>query len=176
MAKKSIGWTVVLLGGLAFLSAHLAGEAQHPTSRKRSTASKKAPARKAQPAKASTRKTKGSRRRTSGRYRYRLAQLRLRPERVVEIQRALIDAGYLKHEPTGKWDDATRDSMKRFQADNNFPTTGLPEAKSLMKLGLGPHALPEEIDPSAPARAGIDPPGPKSAPPSKPEGSPGPPK
>jgi len=68
---------------------------------------------------------------------------------VEEIQQALVKAGYLDEEPNGKWDDRTRAAMRRYQADHGFPTTGLPEAKSLMKLGLGPHALPSNLDPSA---------------------------
>lgn len=97
------------------------------------------------------------RRRRRSSYRYRLARLRLEPQRVQEIQQALIQAGYLSQEPTGRWDDPTRNAMRRYQADHGFPTTGLPEAKSLMKLGLGPHPLPEDCDPMAQARAGIDP-------------------
>jgi peptidoglycan hydrolase-like protein with peptidoglycan-binding domain len=85
--------------------------------------------------------------------RQRLAQLRLQPDRVTEIQRALAQAGYLKEEPTGKWDDQTRAAMLRYQSDHGFPTTGLPEAKSLMKLGLGPHPLPAELDSSSRAQA-----------------------
>lgn len=95
-----------------------------------------------------------SRRRDS--YRYRLARLHPEPQRVVEIQRALIQAGYLHGDANGKWDEATRDAMLRFQQEHRFPATGLPEAKSLMKLGLGPHPLPEDVDPSAAARASVD--------------------
>jgi hypothetical protein len=47
---------------------------------------------------------------------------------------------------SGLWDDATRDAMRSYQAANGFSPTGLPDAKSLMKLGLGPHALPSELD------------------------------
>jgi peptidoglycan hydrolase-like protein with peptidoglycan-binding domain len=90
-------------------------------------------------------------------FRYRLARLKLQPERIQEIQQALITQSYLHQDPTGKWDDATRDAMRRFQADHGFPTTGMPEAKSLMKLGLGPHPLPDELGPSAQARAGTAP-------------------
>jgi peptidoglycan hydrolase-like protein with peptidoglycan-binding domain len=72
---------------------------------------------------------------------------------VQEIQRALVQAGYLNEEPSGRWDDRTRAAMLRYQADHGFPTTGLPEAKSLMKLGLGPHPLPEDVDPSARTQA-----------------------
>ena len=85
-------------------------------------------------------------------FRRRLARLKLQPERVQEIQRALVTAGYLNQEPNGKWDDATRNAMRQFQQDHGFPTTGLPEAKSLMKLGLGPHPLPEDLDPTARAQ------------------------
>jgi hypothetical protein len=46
--------------------------------------------------------------------------------------------------------------MRRYQADHGFPATGLPEARSLMKLGLGPHPLPEELDASRAARASAD--------------------
>lgn len=81
----------------------------------------------------------------------------MQPERVAEIQRALTQAAYLNQEPTGKWDDATRDAMRRYQADHGFPTTGLPEAKTLMKLGLGPHPLPPEADPTVRPQASAAP-------------------
>jgi peptidoglycan hydrolase-like protein with peptidoglycan-binding domain len=72
--------------------------------------------------------------------------LRPEPDRVQEIQKALVQVGYLKEEPNGRWDDPTRDAMRRFQVDHGFVATGLPEAKSLMKLGLGPHPLPEDLE------------------------------
>jgi peptidoglycan hydrolase-like protein with peptidoglycan-binding domain len=78
----------------------------------------------------------------------------LQPERITEIQKALSQAGYLKRDPKGKWDDATRDAMRRFQEDHGFSATGLPEAKSLMKLGLGPHPLSEEFQANAAPRPG----------------------
>lgn len=90
-------------------------------------------------------------------FRTRLARQKLQPERIEEIQRGLIQAGYLSEEPTGKWDDATRNAMRSFQQAHGFPDTGLPEAKSLMKLGLGPHPLPDELDPTAQARPPSDP-------------------
>jgi peptidoglycan hydrolase-like protein with peptidoglycan-binding domain len=82
-----------------------------------------------------------------------MARLRLEPERVREIQQALVQVGYLNQEPNGNWDDATRQAMRRYQADHGFPTTGLPEARSLLKLGLGPHPLPPEADPTAQAQS-----------------------
>jgi peptidoglycan hydrolase-like protein with peptidoglycan-binding domain len=88
--------------------------------------------------------------------RHRRAQLRLEPERIQEIQQALVQAGYLNAQPNGLWDDQTREAMRRYQAEHGFLTTGLPEAKSLMKLGLGPHPLPADVDSSSGARAGAD--------------------
>jgi len=86
-------------------------------------------------------------------FRYRLARLKLQPDRIEEIQRALGQTGYLNQEPNGKWDDPTRNAMRRYQEANGFPSTGLPEAKSLMKLGLGPHPLPDELNSTAQAGA-----------------------
>jgi hypothetical protein len=86
--------------------------------------------------------------------RRRRALLRPEPERIQEIQQALAQAGYLKVQPNGRWDDQTREAMRRYQTDHGFPVTGLPEARSLMKLGLGPHPLPAELDASSGARAG----------------------
>jgi peptidoglycan hydrolase-like protein with peptidoglycan-binding domain len=70
----------------------------------------------------------------------------LQPERVQEIQQALIREGYLQGDANGQWDSHTHDAMLRYQTDHGFPATGLPEAKSLMKLGLGSHPLPAELD------------------------------
>jgi hypothetical protein len=88
--------------------------------------------------------------------RRRRAQLRPEPERIQEIQQALVQAGYLNAQPNGRWDDQTREAMRHYQADHGFPATGLPEAKSLMKLGLGPHPLPANLDASSGARAGAN--------------------
>ena len=97
-------------------------------------------------------------------FRYRLARLKLQPERISEIQGALAKSGYMNQEPNGKWDDPTRTAMQRFQQDHGFPATGLPEAKSLLKLGLGPHPLPEELDSTAQASPAASPLGGAGAP------------
>jgi peptidoglycan hydrolase-like protein with peptidoglycan-binding domain len=76
----------------------------------------------------------------------RLARLHPAPERVQEIQQALIREGYMQGDPTGEWDSRTREAMLRYQTMHGFPPTGLPEAKSLMKMGLGPHPLSPELD------------------------------
>lgn len=98
--------------------------------------------------KSSLHSAKGKRRlpRTS---RQRLALLHLDPQRVDEIQQALIREGALSGPPTGVWDQTTKDAMRHYQAENGFAETGLPDAKSLMKLGLGPHPLPDDIQAGA---------------------------
>jgi Putative peptidoglycan binding domain len=113
------------------------------------------PSKKAAPPKATKRAVhrRASHRRHSSRhrrsrFRYRLARLHLEPGRIEEIQKALIREGYLKQEANGRWDDATRSAMRNYQQANGFDVTGLPEAKPLMKLGLGPHPLPAELDPT----------------------------
>jgi hypothetical protein len=82
-------------------------------------------------------------------YQRRMAKIHLEPQRVQEIQRALNQAGYLHREPNGLWDADTRLAMERYQQASGFAATGLPDARSLMKLGLGPHPLPPAADPSA---------------------------
>ena len=104
----------------------------------------------------STRNVKGSKRRLPRSSRARLAQLHLDPQRVTEIQQALIREGALNGPPTGQWDEATRDAMRHYQSNNGFAETGLPDAKSLMKLGLGPHPLPEDVQASASAQSRND--------------------
>ena len=84
----------------------------------------------------------------------RVIALGPQPGRVQEIQRALAEGGFLREEPTGKWDAQTREAMKTYQKSNGFPITGLPDAKSLMKLGLGPHPLPPELDHSSGGSSG----------------------
>ncbi len=86
-------------------------------------------------------------------YSQRMAFVRIQPERVQEIQQALIREGYLQGDPNGEWDARTRGAMLRYQTINGFPPTGLPEAKSLMKLGLGSHPLPPDLDHGAAAIA-----------------------
>ncbi len=66
----------------------------------------------------------------------RTAGHRLRPH--PEIQQALIREHYLDGEATGEWDQATRDALTRFQSDNHWQTKIVPDARALIKLGLGP--------------------------------------
>jgi peptidoglycan hydrolase-like protein with peptidoglycan-binding domain len=59
------------------------------------------------------------------------------PDRIREIQTALQKDGSYVGEPTGKWDAATMDAMKKYQDKNGVSPTGKIDAVSLNKLGLG---------------------------------------
>ena len=61
--------------------------------------------------------------------------------RATQIQTALGNAGYLQGAPTGHWDNATESAMQRFQADNGWQTKSTPDARAIIKLGLGPQTL-----------------------------------
>src|SRR5579875_261790 len=58
--------------------------------------------------------------------------------RVEQIQAALIREHYLTGEPNGDWNDETQAAMRKYQADNGWQTKLLPDARALIKLGLGP--------------------------------------
>lgn len=55
-----------------------------------------------------------------------------------EIQAALVREKYLDGQPTGKWDQHTKDAMIRFQADHGWQTKRIPDSRALIALGLGP--------------------------------------
>jgi peptidoglycan hydrolase-like protein with peptidoglycan-binding domain len=59
------------------------------------------------------------------------------PDRIKEIQSALQKDGSYEGEPTGKWDAATSEAMRKYQDKNGFTPTGKIDALSLNKLGLG---------------------------------------
>jgi hypothetical protein len=95
-----------------------------------------------------------SRYHSSKRYARQTAAPEISPQRAEQIQEALVEAGDLHETPTGRWDAETREAMRQYQSSNGFQPTGLPDAKSLMKLGLGPHPLPADVDPLAEAKVG----------------------
>lgn len=63
-------------------------------------------------------------------------------DRYLEIQQALVTRGYLTTPPSGTWDPATVDALKRFQEEQNLPPTGKITSLSLIALGLGPKRTP----------------------------------
>lgn len=75
--------------------------------------------------------------------------------RAREIQEALIREHYMEGEPTGSWDSTTQAAMQRYQEDQGWQSKTTPDARALIKLGLGPsndHLLnPESAMTTAPA-------------------------
>lgn len=59
-------------------------------------------------------------------------------ERTREIQSALIQHHYLTGEPSGVWDQSTKEALTKYQADNGWQTKLTPDSRALIKLGLGP--------------------------------------
>ncbi len=65
-------------------------------------------------------------------------QQAIEPERVIEIQQALIREHYLSSEANGRWDSTTEAAMQKYQADQGWQTKLMPDSRALKKLGLGP--------------------------------------
>jgi hypothetical protein len=103
---------------------------------------------------------KHSRRKRAARVR---GQKKIDPERARTIQEALIREHYLSGEPTGTWNQASEEAMRRYQSDHGWQTKEVPDSRALISLGLGPsrdHLLnpdsamtsgPEKPAPTAPA-------------------------
>jgi hypothetical protein len=81
-------------------------------------------------------------------------QQKIDSERAQAIQEALIREHYLNGEPTGTWNQASEEAMRRYQADNGWQNKTVPDSRALIKLGLGPskdHLLnPESAMTTAP--------------------------
>ncbi len=45
----------------------------------------------------------------------------------------------MQGEPSGLWDEATREAMRRYQSDNGWQTKIMPDSRALIKMGLGPN-------------------------------------
>lgn len=80
--------------------------------------------------------------------------------RTVAIQSALIREHYLTGEPTGVWDQESKDAMLRYQAANGWQTKITPDSRALIKLGLGPDHTgllnPETASFPSPHELGVD--------------------
>ena len=135
-------WTGAILCGLLCLAGPSSAVASADTSTKNSASSshahpvsvkhskhKSSKGKHSSNGKHSRGKTKGQRKR---------GQQAIDSPRAQEIQEALIQQHYLEGEPSGKWDDATQDAMKRYQAAQGWQAKTVPDSRALIKLGLGP--------------------------------------
>src|SRR5579859_4140634 len=87
-------------------------------------------------------------------------QQKIDSERAQAIQEALIREHYLSGTATGKWNQASEEAMRRYQADNGWQSKTVPDSRALIKLGLGPskdHLLnPESAMTTVPAAPKAD--------------------
>jgi hypothetical protein len=58
--------------------------------------------------------------------------------RATAIQEALIREHYLTGQPTGTWNDASEEAMRKYQADHGWQSKTVPDSRALISLGLGP--------------------------------------
>jgi hypothetical protein len=70
-------------------------------------------------------------------------------DRAKQIQTALIREHYLDGEPTGVWDERSKEAMLKYQADNGWQTKVTPDSRAIIKLGLGPTEASGETTPVA---------------------------
>jgi len=66
-------------------------------------------------------------------------QLAIDGGRAREIQQALVREHYMSGEPTGTWDSATQEAMRRYQSDQGWQSKTVPDSRALIRLGLGPN-------------------------------------
>lgn len=106
--------------------------AKKPTSKAKAAATKVR-------AKSTTRKASTSRKPVR-RSRASLAARPMSPaaDRLRLVQAALIERGYLAGEPTGTWDAASVEALKKMEAQHNVRVDGKLDSKMLILLGLGP--------------------------------------
>jgi peptidoglycan hydrolase-like protein with peptidoglycan-binding domain len=77
------------------------------------------------------------------------------PDRINEIQAALAKNGAYDGTPSGKWDDATADAVRKFQSSHGLNPSGKLDAPTLQKLGLGSDTAGVAA-PTPPANAGAN--------------------
>jgi hypothetical protein len=133
---------------------------KHPASNSHASTSSHSKGSKSTGTSAHSTAGKSKRSRKSAANRRTHGQQKIDPKRTLEIQEALIREHYLDGKPSGVWNDATQQAMQRYQADNNWQSKTTPDARALIKLGLGPdheHLLnPESAMTSQPQAAHSD--------------------
>jgi hypothetical protein len=124
--------------GLALSAIPASAAASKSTkSKSHATASKSSSSHSKATVKRTSSKSSKSSKKTKGGWRAR-GQQAIDPTRAREIQAALIQKHYLDGAPTGTWDVRSKAAMEKYQADNGWQTKKIPDARALIKLGLGP--------------------------------------
>ena len=134
-----VGCVALLAGAIAFATDTKTDSNTVPSTQAKapsqSASAKKSSTSSSTTAHTSTHKGKKTRKSAS---RHPRGQQKIDSQRAIEIQEALIREHYLTGKPTGVWNDETQQAMQRYQADNNWQSKTTPDARALIKLGLGP--------------------------------------
>jgi len=85
----------------------------------------------------------------------RHGQQSIAPDRIREIQQALIREKYLDGAPSGQWDAQTQSALVKYQAANGWQAKVIPDSRALIKLGLGPNYSQETLNFEKPATDAI---------------------
>lgn len=131
--------------GCTVLVAATLSHGQSPSSDK--------PAAKPVPAHKTSHKSRKSRKTVTS---HKRGQQKIDSKRAQQIQEALVREHYLSGKPSGVWDDATQKALQKYQADNGWQSKTTPDARALIKLGLGPdhdHLLNPESAMTSPPQA-----------------------
>jgi len=131
--RTVVGGLLLLLAAVA--QAQTIPSADHPSSKSTSHPASAKPVSKSLPQKTAAKHRKS--RRTGANWRKR-GQQKIDADRATAIQQALIRERYLAGTPSGVWDDVTEKAMQRYQGDNGWQNKSTPDARALIKLGLGP--------------------------------------
>jgi hypothetical protein len=146
--KSQLSAACALALGCALIVSASAQDASPAPTNKPTTTKKSASTSTAEPHTSSTRSStsssgtkktssKSSGKRSSRRKRVR-GQQKIDSDRARSIQEALIREHYLNGEPTGTWNQASEDAMRKFQADHGWQSKTVPDSRALISLGLGP--------------------------------------
>ncbi len=125
---------VLITGSL--WAAQTTAPAQKPAANRASTAHPTTKTKSASTRKRTSTKGKRPRKKTAS-YKSH-GQQKIDPARAQQIQEALVREHYLSGELSGVWDSSTEKAMQKFQADNGWQSKTTPDARALIKLGLGP--------------------------------------
>ena len=131
--RARLGTVCALVVGCALLSAAVAQD----DSTKKSAGPNSSTHKGTSAATKSSNKTSSSKKRRKKSARVR-GQQKIDSERAQAIQEALIREHYLSGTATGKWNQASEEAMRRYQADNGWQSKTVPDSRALIKLGLGP--------------------------------------
>ncbi len=166
MYLRTAKFTTVAAGLLLTASLCVGETTTHPAPKKRAAhkaTSHKAPSHDVSAHNAEGRKnTAKSTHRTSKKTKktHVRGQAAIDDQRARQIQEALLREHYMNGEPSGNWDDATQQALRRYQADQGWQNKTVPDSRALIRLGLGPdheHLLnPESAmtsEPQLPARS-----------------------